>query len=349
VRVIVCRANISVAFLSILFCAADAQQAKGDDRPWFGVHAMATNDASARELIAEVPQLAKVGVNVLIVEVSYGFEFTKYAQLRAPGFITAKTARALADECRKHGIRIIPQLNCVGHQSGGDKTLPLLEKFPELDETPGKYPKNEGIYCRSWCVQHPKVNEIAFSLIDDLLDAFAADAFHAGLDEVMTIGSEHCSRCKGRDRAELFAKAVRDLHSHIVGRRKVEMLMWGDRLLDAKETGYGEWEAAINGTHAAVDKIPTDIVICDWHYEPHKSYPSLPYLLDRGFRVWPSGWKNAAPNAAFLAAAKDRAAASKKGRVLGYLATTWSIKLADLAEWEQILAPIARWKEKPPE
>jgi hypothetical protein len=340
----------SFAFLCILACAAAVTpQAKCDDHPWFGVHAMATSDEAARELIGELPELAKVGVNVLVVEVSYGFEFTKHPELRQAGFVTAKTATELADMCRKHGVRLIPQLNCVGHQSGGDKQSPLLEKYPEFDETPGKYPKNEGIYSRSWCVRHPKVNKIVFTLIDDLLAGFSADAFHAGMDEVMLIGSEHCTRCKGRDPAELYAKAVRDLHSHVVGRRKAEMLMWGDRLLDASATGYGNLEAADNGTHTAVDKIPKDIVICDWHYEPVKSYPSLSYFLDRGFRVWPTGWRNAEPNADFLSAAKRHAAANTKGRVVGYLAATWGVKRTDLAEWEQILAPIARWKEKPRE
>src|SRR5258707_12078441 len=42
--------------------------------------------------------------------------------------------------------------------------------------------------------------------------------------------------------------------------------LWGDRLLDGKLTGLGEWEASRNDTHAAVDLIPKDVVICDWHY-----------------------------------------------------------------------------------
>ncbi len=328
---------------------AAAQTAKDQQarQPWLGVHAIAGTDDAARELIDEVPELAKVGVNVLIIEVGFGFEFKKHPELRAPAFVTAKTAAKLAETCRKNGIRPIPCLNCVGHQSGGKRTLPLLAKYPEFDETPGKYPKNEGIYARSWCVQHPKVNAVAFSLIDDLIDAFGADAFHAGLDEVMLIGSEHCARCKGHDPAELYAKAVRDIHAHIVGRRKVEMLMWGDRLLDAKTTGYGKWEASAGGTHGAVDKIPKDIIICDWHYETFKSYPSLPLFLEKGFRVWPAGWKQAKPNAAFVAAAKRHAIDARgKGRVVGYLATTWGVKIKTLAKWDQIRQPFAQWNSK---
>src|ERR1051325_10260957 len=73
---------------------------------------------------------------------------------------------------------------------------------------------------------------------DELADAFDANAFHAGMDEVFIIGSEFCPRCKGKDPAKLFAKAVNDLQTHIVDERKLQMLIWGDRLLDAKALDY---------------------------------------------------------------------------------------------------------------
>jgi len=76
----------------------------------------------------------------------------------------------------------------------------------------------------------------------------------------MLIASEHCARCRGKDPADLFARAVNDLHGHIVGQRMVEMLMWADRLLDANSTRYGKWEAADNGTAPAIDRIPKDIL-----------------------------------------------------------------------------------------
>ena len=43
-----------------------------------------------------------------------------------------------------------------------------------------------------------------------------------------------------------------------------------------------------NGTASAVDSIPKDIIICDWHYEKRADYPSLRYFQDKGFRVWPA-------------------------------------------------------------
>jgi hypothetical protein len=258
---------------------------------WRGVHLSAHNDANLDQLIEQLPRLAGDGVNVIVLEVDYNFEFQSHPELRSDPFITRARARQAAEAARAAGIRLIPQLNCLGHQSWGKHTDPLLVKYPQLDETPGKFPGNEGIYCRSWCPQNPDLKPIVFALIDEIIDGFEADAFHVGMDEVFLIASEYCPSCRGADPAKLFAKQVNDLHRHIVGSRRLEMLMWGDRLLDAKALGYSRWEAAANGTAGAIDLIPKDIVICDWHYGQATNYPSVPLLLSKGFRVWPSGWQ----------------------------------------------------------
>lgn len=68
------------------------------------------------------------------------------------------------------------EFSCLGHQSWQENTGPLLTKYPELDLTPGAFPENEGIYCRAWDLLNPKVNEIVFALMDELIDAFQVDA-----------------------------------------------------------------------------------------------------------------------------------------------------------------------------
>ena len=41
----------------------------------------------------------------------------------------------------------------------------IVQFVDEFDETPGKYPNNEGIYCRSYCPLHPEVHEVLFDLV----------------------------------------------------------------------------------------------------------------------------------------------------------------------------------------
>jgi hypothetical protein len=302
---------------------------------WLGIHVLVGNNAEIDALGQETPKLASMGINTLIIEVNYNFAYTSHPELRAENPITQDHAHSLASICQENGVRLIPQFQCLGHQSWSKTTYPLLTQYPQFDETPGQFPDNDGIYCRSWCPQHPDINPIIFALFDELLDAFEANALNVGMDEVFLIASEHCPRCKGHNPAKLFAKAVNDYYAYLVGQRGVEMLMWGDRLLDDATTGYGEWESATNGTAPAIDLVPTDIIICDWHYELRKTYPSIPLFLEKGFRVWPSGWKNVEATQALLAAGQQH----KSAHMLGHLCTTWgAVKLGGLAEFPAIHA-----------
>jgi hypothetical protein len=314
---------------------------------WRGVHVPVQTDDQLAKLEGELPALAALGVNVLIVQVDYHFAFQSHPELRAKQFITLPQAREFSAAARKLNIRVIPELDCLGHQSLAGTTWPLLAKYLQFDETPGQSPGNKGIYCRSWCPQSPGLNQIVDALIDELADAFQADAFHVGMDEVFFIADEHCPRCHGQDPAKLFAKAVNDLHRHIVGERKWTMLMWGDRLLDAQTMGYGRWESAANGTAAAVDLIPKDIVICDWHYRAQTNYPSVPFLLQKGFRVWPSGYQPL--EGAKALSQFSLAQRQKNPGLVGYLATTWSqSKKVNLTIWPPITEVLPDWKETTP-
>jgi hypothetical protein len=305
-----------------------------------GVHLMLGSDAQAAALQEEMPKLAAVGVNVLVLETDYNFEFKSHPELSSPGCVTQVRAHELAAEARRLGIRLIPQINCLGHQSWSRRTGALLSKYPEFDETPGQYPNNTNIYCRSWCPQNPMVNQVVFALADELVTAFEATAFHAGMDEVFIIASEYCPRCKGHDPAKLFAKAVNDFHHHIVEERKWEMFIWADRLLDDKAMGYGEWESARNGTAGAVDLIPKDIILCDWHYEVRTNYPSVPFLVEKGFRVWPAGWKSLPAGQELSKFAQQQ----RSPRVVGYLCTTWgAVKIPALTQWSPLVEVLKEW------
>lgn len=309
-----------------------------EDR-WFGVHLPLHGDSDVCATVEQLLKLAAMGVNVLVAEVNYGYAYSSHADLRDRDPITPDRARMLARACRDHGIRPIPQFQCLGHQSWKEVTSPLLIRYPQFDETPGQFPSNDGIYCRSWCPRHPEVNAIVYDLFDELIDAFEADALHVGMDEVFLIASEHCPRCAGGGPAELFARAVGDYHAHLVGKRGVEMLMWADRLLDDRAMGYGKWEAARNGTHGAIDVIPRDIVLCDWHYTLRDTYPSLPWLLQKGFRVWPGGWKEVPAVEALI----EDALRQRDERMLGYLCTTWgAVQPSHLAEWPPFQAAARR-------
>ncbi len=299
-----------------------------------GMHALTETDADARTLVGEVPSLAKRGVNLLIAEVDYWYDYASHPELGLENPVKKETVKALLTACRAHGIRLVPQFQSLGHQSWAEKTFPLLVKYPQLDETPGKYDGNKGtdpwgteFYCRSWCPLHPDLLPIINDLYDELLDVFEADALHIGMDEVFIIADADCPRCAGKPTGELFARAVNDAYDHIVRKRGKEMMMWADRLLDGQATGYGLWEASMNGTNSAIDMVPKDIIMCDWHYEPkyrlqgtpRSTFPSVRFFVDKGFRVLPTSFRNVKVVKSFI----DQSLAVPSDKVLGHLCTVW--------------------------
>jgi hypothetical protein len=313
-----------------------------DPQLWRALHLLHfQTDDDLCTLEKQLPALAAQGINTLILEVDYGFEFRSHPELRAaPQTMTRKGIKRLLKASRRQGMRVIPQFQCLGHQSWEKETYALLTRYPELDLTPGAFPENQGIYCREWDIMNPRVNEIVFALLDEIIDAFEADALHVGMDEVFLLGNEASPSTRGQDPAELYAKAVNDVHAHVTGKRGCTMLMWGDRLIDGARYDYGEWESARNGTASAIDRIPKDIVICDWHYEPRESYPSVPMFIEKGFRVLPTSWRDVSAARALV----SYSLGLNSPAMLGHLFTRWSAEHEGLATWPALVeaAPLLR-------
>lgn len=239
-------------------------------------------------------ELAPRSVTHLVLRIDYHYDYQSHPELAAEGALTEGEAHQIALACRSANIQLVPQINLLGHQSWANKVNKLLEVYPQFDETSHvkmpetyKWPNDDGLYCKSYCPLHPDVHDIVFALIDEIVIAFEADTFHAGMDEVFYIGDPQCPRCSGKDRSVLFADEVERIRDHLAKEGR-KLWIWGDRLLDGNETGLGEWEAAINGTHQAIDLISKDIVICDWHYERAES--TAAYFAMKGFEVITCTW-----------------------------------------------------------
>lgn len=325
---------------SLVFVEAGCVTNKSAPPPWRGVHLWLERESQAQELIRTLPALAASGANRLVLEVNYSFEFQQHLELRKKNFITQKTAHELAAVARRCGVQLIPEFNCLGHQSFGGRVEPLLKIYPEFNETPAQSLTNKDIYCLEWCPSAPGVNEIVFSLIDDIAEGFEARAVHVGMDEVYLLGSDECPRCRGKNPADLFARQVNALHEHIVGQKHQQMLMWADRVIGTTFQGTSRYDNHRNDTSAAVDLIPRDIVMCDWHYEWKREYPSIAYLAGKGFRVWPAGFLP-------LKAAKQLSdfSMTQKTNVIGYLATTWNqTSITNSPNWPPIKEILPLWK-----
>ena len=240
-------------------------------------------------------ELAPARFNLLILRVDWNYAYESHPELRDANPLTKSDVKKIVNVCKKYGIRLAPQINLLGHQSWAKNTGNLLRVYPEFDETPhiktenySGWPNPDGLYCKSYCPLHPDVHSVVFALMDELMDVFETDLFHAGMDEVFYIGDPKCPRCSGRDKAELFAGEVTALRNHLA-QKNSRLMIWGDRLIDGKTTGLGEWEASMNTTYRAIDRIPKDVFICDWHYE--RPDQTAVYFAMKGFDVATCPWR----------------------------------------------------------
>lgn len=276
-------------------------------------------------------ELAPRKVNTLILRVDYGYQYKKHPELVDDNPLTEADVKKLVAASKKAGIRIIPQVNMLGHQSWAGKLGKLLAVYPQFDENPEvkmpeKYvwPNADNLYCKSYCPLHPQLHKVIFDIIDEICDVFETDAFHAGMDEVFYIGNEKCPRCGGRDKAELFAGEVTALRNHLAEKNR-QLWIWGDRFIDGKTTGIGEWEASYNNTYRAIDMVPKDIMVCDWHYERADKTPA--YFAVKGLNVITCPWR--VPTLALqqtddMVNFKQQSTPEMAPRFKGMMQTVWS-------------------------
>jgi hypothetical protein len=157
--------------------------------------------------------------------------------------------------------------------------------FPLLDIAPGSdfyNPYNENAY------------KYLFSLYEEILDAYKPTGFLVGHDEIKGL-SVYASKYK-KSTAEVFAKGVTTIDAWFAA-RNIPIILASDMLLD-----WNEWNMAVGAansqnpaydsgaTHLAINMIPKDIFIIDWHYYNKDDYQSIKYFRQKGFQVLACPW-----------------------------------------------------------
>lgn len=303
------------------------------DYPWQtkGIVLTAPLTKDVDDVCMFIDRILSGKVNMIVLQTRYRYQFKIHPECMGYDPLSENDVKKIVDVCKKNNIRLIPKMNLFGHQSGTHNTPidgilhghagyepcerdGLLRAYPQFDETP----ELENVfYCRNICPTHPDIKNVLFELVDELLEAFEADAMHIGCDEAFTLGT--CPECKKHSNAELFSNWITSVHAHLAS-KGAETMMWSDRFLSAGETGYGEWEASAIGTESALYSVPKDIILCDWHYGTYgKGYPSIKIFADAGFRMMISPWKDKNAAEAFI----NYAAEHDCGNIDGVLATTW--------------------------
>ncbi len=210
-----------------------------------------------------LPYLAAWGYNTVCWHFTddqgCSLRFDTRPELASRGAFSKQEMKEFISRAQECGIEVIPELESFGHTG----YITKLKQYRRLFEAV------EGKRFGAICPSHPETLEILEDLIREVSELFPSEYIHAGFDEV-NFGS--CPRCRDRlvreKSWEVFAQHVETVRD-IMARNGKRMMMWGDHLTSEPELA---------------DRLPKDIVVCDWQYfdvDPS----SVAFLLEHGFEV----------------------------------------------------------------
>lgn len=243
--------------------------------------------ADARKIIDKA---ADAGFNTIII----GLPWRNGVKLNStpwvvPGRLTwtrDDVAKISAYVRRKH-MKVIPQIPLLSHQG-----LLLASKYPDLMYN-----------ARTYDPANPRVYELVFPIIDELIALMHPAAIHIGHDEVVGWKQRHfelglLGKGEAIVPAKLFLDDVKRIHAYLK-KKNIETWMWGDMLITHAEFPTMANRPDMNGTFPGYGRVlrnslPRDIVICDWHYRGGQAdFPSLKKMHAEGFRVLGATWRSA--------------------------------------------------------
>ncbi len=222
------------------------------------------------------------GINTICIELEKAFRFESHPEVSAPWAIEKEVFRDLAAYLRAKQVEFIPLLPLFSHADY------ILNTHPEFREL------NSPVYC----VHAPGLYEFLFELTDEIIEVFNPNYFHIGHDEALSaydprkrLSIFNCSKCGEKEKPyEIFASDINKFHKYFFS-RNIKTMMWGDSMLapddfkDASFSQSGCYGGMPDNLAGAVDLLPKDIVMCDWHYEPAREFPTIKYLQEKGFET----------------------------------------------------------------
>lgn len=246
--------------------------------------------------------------NMVVVTVTDGIRLDRAPWRSLPDAWSKDEFNGWLRFARSKGMEVVPEVQLLTQQAKF-----FQDNQPNLMFNAVTYdPRQEATY------------KLVFPLLDEIIAMIHPRAIHIGHDEVAGHNVYSMRKLVKRGEqllpAELFLKDTLRIHDYLK-ERGIETWMWGDMLISPDEfpmmltkhlhgtaPGYGK---------PLRDKLPRDIVICDWHYfDNQKNFPSLTTMQKEGFRVIGATWK--APSAI-----RNFSRYVAQHGAYGMMATTW--------------------------
>ncbi len=228
-----------------------------DDHPAFAVRGLQID--MAREYLPSVGMLrglidraVDLKCNTIWLYLENRFRAPELEDLSPPGGITPAQARALSAYAADRGIDLVPATNVLSHMEGWLR----LERYAGFaDGQQLSYP----------VLTDPRVWPLVRRYLDALAEAFPSPNFHAGLDELLFVGTHPDAAAaiaklgKPRYFSDFAVKVIRHLQ-RVHGKT---VWMWDDMVLGKnvyRREGFND------AYREALDRIPRDVVMSHWYY-----------------------------------------------------------------------------------
>lgn len=242
-----------------------------------GLHLLADKTGATWHPVLIERVLAPLKMNAIVLEVGD----TRWAfrpEIAPDWAIEPEELRRIAEIAREHFIEVIPLLPTLGHCHWMFRTPHLLD-LAEDPEQPYAYR-----------VGDERTYAFIESILEEVLALFRPRYVHLGHDEFTHRGRfPYRSAAQGLSVAEWFRRDIERLYGFLKG-RGVRMMLWADMLLRPGEANDAAHGGPPANTASVRSSLPRDIVLCDWHYRPAPTYPSVGLLSREGFQVLGCAW-----------------------------------------------------------
>ena len=87
--------------------------------------------------------------NLLILRVDWNYAYETHPELRDENPLTKEDVKRIVAVCKNRGIRLVPQINLLGHQSWAKQTHALLREYEQSQRSQRKrqYRYHWSIWC----------------------------------------------------------------------------------------------------------------------------------------------------------------------------------------------------------
>ena len=257
--------------------------------------------------IDRFPWFKEQGFNTLLLYFENHLRYDRHHAFAPPGSWTLRDLATVQTAAAAHGIDVIPAQTALGHCPG----ILNHPQYRELAEA--------GSNGYQFCVAHPDSRRVLTEIFAELAATSQSPYISINADESAYLGL--CPRCQamfpGWSRGRIFRYHILPLYDVIRSHGK-RMMMWDDMLWLYPD---------------AVEDLPRDIVLLDWHYSLHRRYPSLDRWRACGFDVVACPGMYSVENAFWFA---DHGA--ERG-ALGVINTLWEEHSLPLgSRWQHFMA-----------